>query len=156
MLRTSLLAAALLGATAVSIASAAPLGPAGSAGAADSIVTPAEIKGFTPSPGTLKFKGGGPGSGSYMPKLGPPPGGYKFKDAGGPGSYPGIGIPPGGYKFKDAGGSKGWSGTHRGWRYYGGGIAIGISYCAVRAERCADIYGEGTRRYWRCMHRAGC
>jgi hypothetical protein len=38
----------------------------------------------------------------------------------------------------------------------GGAIILGLSYCAIQSATCADAYGEGTRRYYRCMARRGC
>lgn len=92
------MAAGLLGATAFSIASAAPLGPQASLETDDGLVT--HVK---------KGKGGG---GKHH---------------------------------------------HHHWRHgVGGVILLGAGYCAVQVARCADIYGEDTSRYWRCLRRHGC
>lgn len=120
MLGRSLLAAGLLGATALSIASAAALGPLPGLEAGERIVMRAQIPGFGPCPGSLKFKGGGSRPAPYVGTLKPPPGGYKFK-GGGPGPAPYVGTlkpPPGGYKFKrsakDQGSSRRDGMAHRG------------------------------------------
>jgi hypothetical protein len=45
-------------------------------------------------------------------------------------------------------------GHHR--RYFGGVVVVGTSYCAARAEWCADRYGAGTYRFVRCLRNVGC
>ena len=52
---------------------------------------------------------------------------------------------------------KGGSGKHHHHRRRGrGGVIIEVGYCAIQAATCADAYGEGTRRYYRCLARRGC
>ncbi len=66
----------------------------------------------------------------------------------------------GGKGAKGGGGDKGGKHHHR--RRHrdgvgvGGAILFGITYCAIQAENCADEYGSGTRRYYRCLRDAGC
>ena len=38
----------------------------------------------------------------------------------------------------------------------GRGIYYGGSYCSLQRIRCADIYGWGSRAYYRCTWRRGC
>jgi hypothetical protein len=139
MLSRSLLAAGLLGAATLSIASVALLYPSPSRGADNGLTALAEVRGFyTPPPGSLRFKGAGSDRGPALRGLSLPPGSYRFKGAGSdpgpalrglslpPGSYRfkgagsdpgpalrGLPLPPGGYQFKGGGSSKRWSGgTH--------------------------------------------
>jgi hypothetical protein len=135
MFRKSLLAAGLLAASAFSIASAAPLGSQAGLEADGSLVTLAK-KGF-------KCCGNGGGGGG-----------------GGPGGGPG-GFKPGGGGGGGGGGGKGGKGGGGGgggnfWLYGGSALVIGAGYCAVQSARCEENFGDGTRRYWRCMYRAGC
>jgi hypothetical protein len=105
MLRMSLFAGVLLGAIALSIASAAPLCPSSSAEADNGGAAHAEVRGlYTPPPGSLRFKGAGSGSSPYLGALRLPPGSYRFKGASpapGP-ALRGLSLPPGAYRFKGA------------------------------------------------------
>jgi hypothetical protein len=54
-------------------------------------------------------------------------------------------------------GGKGGKGGGPGWGpVIVGGIVVGLAHCAIRSERCEDIYGRHNEHYWRCMRRAGC
>ena len=57
-------------------------------------------------------------------------------------------------KSKKGGGGK--HHHHRRRDGIGGAIILGLSYCAIQSATCADAYGEGTRRYYRCLARRGC
>jgi hypothetical protein len=64
---------------------------------------------------------------------------------------------PGGGGGGGGKGGKGGGHHHHHWGpAIGGGIILGLGYCAIQSERCEDTYGEDTRPYWRCMRRAGC
>jgi hypothetical protein len=46
---------------------------------------------------------------------------------------------------------------HRRWPYIvGGAVVLGLGYCAVQADQCAEAYGTYNYWYRRCMRRAGC
>ncbi len=55
---------------------------------------------------------------------------------------------------KGGGGKGGKSGKHH--RHGGGGIFIGVGYCAITAASCAERYGTRSRRYYWCLSDAGC
>src|SRR5262245_27866711 len=61
----------------------------------------------------------------------------------------------GGGGGKGSGGKGGKSGKHH-HRHRGGGVFIGVSYCAMTAASCADRYGTRSRRYYWCLRAAGC
>ena len=146
MLRMSLFAAGLLGAIALSIASAAPLCPSSGAEADSGCAAHAEVRGlYTPPPGSLRFKGAGSGSSPYLGVLRVPPGSYRFKGASPGPALRGLSLPPGAYRFEGAspdpgpilrglspppGGYvfKGGPSGHRwsGGSYYGPGLSPGI------------------------------
>jgi hypothetical protein len=126
MFKMSLLAAALLGATAYGAASAAPLGPQAGLDSDGGLVTLAQVK--ITNPNVIK----------QFPK-GPP---VKLTNPNVIKQFP-KGAPP--------------KGSHSHWYYgVGGVVVLGTSYCAARAEWCADRYGVRTYSFVRCLRRAGC
>jgi hypothetical protein len=42
------------------------------------------------------------------------------------------------------------------WVGIGAAIVLSTAYCAAQAESCEERYGDDSRRYWRCLRRAGC
>jgi hypothetical protein len=135
MLKTMLIATALVAATTFGIASAAPLGPQAAPGTDGDLVTLIKSKG---PGGAGPFKGP---IGPIKPPIGPigPIGPIKP-----PKPLPPPPPPPKGGKH--------WHGPSGGIVIYG----TGGSSCDATAARCAGLYGTRTTTYRRCLRRSGC
>jgi hypothetical protein len=126
MFKKSLLAASLLGMTAYGAASAARPAPQPGLDTNGGLVTLAQVK--ITNPNVVK----------QFPK-GPP---VKLTNPNIPKYFPKTPSPKGG--------------GHHHWSNFGGVVVVGTSYCAARAEWCADRYGARTYRFVRCLRNVGC